>query len=69
MNAKLVAAIVLIVMVLIFVLQNVNVVELRFLFWTLTMSRALLFILLLVVGMVLGWLIHGHSFRTKHPDN
>jgi len=40
----------------VFVLQNTTVVEIRFLFWTLSMSRALLIVLVLVIGMVLGWL-------------
>jgi uncharacterized integral membrane protein len=44
------------VLMTVFVLQNTTVVEIRFLFWTLSMSRALLIVLLLAIGALLGWL-------------
>lgn len=65
MNAKLIAAIILIVLVLLFVVQNTNIVELRFLFWKLSMSGALLYILLLMIGSFLGWLLHSHRRKSK----
>ena len=43
--------------VLIFVLQNTQVVEVRFLFWTLAMSRALILIATLAIGLTGGWLL------------
>jgi uncharacterized integral membrane protein len=45
----------------IFVLQNTEVVGIRFLFWTLSMSRVLLILLLMAVGILIGWLLHGLS--------
>ena len=68
MNAKLITALALIALAMLFVIQNLSVVELRFLFWTLSMSRALLFILLLVIGAALGWLLHGHATRVASKD-
>jgi len=56
MTLKLVITLALAFLMSVFVLQNTTVVEIRFLFWTLSMSRALLIVLLLVIGMVLGWL-------------
>jgi uncharacterized integral membrane protein len=47
-------------------LQNTAVVEIRFLFWTVAMSRALLIVVMLVIGMALSWLLHGYiALRRK----
>jgi putative membrane protein len=43
--------------VLIFVLQNTQVVEVRFLFWAVSMSRALILIGTLAIGLIGGWLL------------
>ncbi len=61
MNAKLFIILVLIALVAVFVVQNAEVVELRFLFWTLAMSRALMFVFLVLIGIAAGWLLRGHS--------
>ena len=47
----------LIVFVLIFVVQNTQVVEFRFLVWTLSLSRALILFGALAIGVVAGWLL------------
>ena len=47
----------LIVFVLIFVVQNTQVVEFRFLVWTISLSRALMLFGALAVGVVAGWLL------------
>jgi len=47
--------VIVLVLVLIFVFQNYQVVEVKFLFWTLAISRALLLLGALLVGVVLGW--------------
>ena len=39
----------------IFVVQNANVVELRFLFWSVQASRALVLLGTFIVGLVSGW--------------
>lgn len=44
-------------LVIIFVLQNTQVVEVRFLFWTISMSRALMLMGTLAIGLIGGWLI------------
>lgn len=49
---------------IIFVSQNVAVVDMNFLFWTISMSRALLLIFTLAIGFLLGWFLHAYvSFR------
>jgi len=55
-------------LVVIFVLQNIQVVEVRFLFWTVSMSRALMLFGTLAIGLVAGWLITLPR-RGKMPKN
>jgi len=62
MSIKLIIGLILAAVVVLFILQNVTTMELTFLFWTLSMSRALLMFLILSIGILLGWLLHG-SFR------
>lgn len=66
MNLKFILALALVFLMTVFVLQNTTVVEIRFLFWTISMSRALLIVLLLVIGTLLGWLAHSlHAMRRR----
>jgi uncharacterized integral membrane protein len=62
MNAKIILGIILAGMAAVFLIQNAASVDMTFLFWTLSMSRALLMFLILSLGFILGWLLHG-SFR------
>lgn len=67
MNIKLVISLVLLALVLIFVVQNTQVVEIHFLLWSLAMSRALVIFLVLAIGMLAGWLLASHfSRRIRH---
>jgi uncharacterized integral membrane protein len=59
MNMKLIINLILAGLALIFIIQNITVVEVRFLFWTLSMSRALLMFFILAIGMIVGWSLHG----------
>jgi uncharacterized integral membrane protein len=65
MNLKLTLILSLIALGAIFIVQNVETVELSFLFWTISMSRALMFVFLLIIGISIGWLLHGHMARKK----
>lgn len=55
MRIKIAVAAVLLVLVTIFAVQNSQIVEIKLLFWTVEISRALLIYLMLIVGMVIGW--------------
>jgi uncharacterized integral membrane protein len=55
--------IVLIALVLIFVGQNMEVVEFRFLTYTLKISRALMIFGVLAIGIVAGWLLTSSKHR------
>ena len=67
MRAKLITILILAGLAAIVIIQNVAVVDLRVLFWTLSMSGALLMFLILLVGTIMGWLLRG-SFR-RRKDN
>jgi uncharacterized integral membrane protein len=60
----------LIVVVLIFVFQNTQVVEFKFLVWTLSISRALMLFGALAVGVLAGWILKspkaGQVKKRKH---
>ena len=63
-KTKVTLSLVLIGLVVVFTLQNTQVVEVRFLFWKLGMSRVLLIFLLLAVGAILGW-VAGGAYRHR----
>lgn len=48
---------VLIILVIIFVIQNTQVVEVKFLAWQVNMSRAIMLFGTLAIGIIAGWLI------------
>ena len=48
----------------IFILQNVAPVEVTFLLWSLSMSRALLVFFTFVLGLLSGWFLHSY-FRYR----
>lgn len=58
-----VALFVLLALVIVFVLQNTQVVDVRFFFWTVSMSRALVLLGTLVIGLFAGWLIGRFTTR------
>ena len=50
---------------IIFILQNAQVVEFTFLFWSISMSRSILFFAMLLVGFLLGIGVGGLRRRRK----
>lgn len=60
MNLKLTLILLLTSMAVVFITQNVAVVEIGFLFWRASMSSALWIFFTLVVGFLLGWFIHSY---------
>lgn len=64
-NAKLIIAIALAVLVVIFVLQNAAPVGVEFLAWTWTASRAIVLLIVFVVGAAAGWLARAGHRRTR----
>jgi len=68
MNLKLVTILTLIALAAIFIVQNTDVVALRFLFWQIDMSRSLMFISLMLIGIGTGWFLHGHFLHKMHQS-
>jgi lipopolysaccharide assembly protein A len=60
MNLKLTLVLVLSAVVLIFVAQNVAAVEVKFLLWSISLSRSLLIIFVLVIGILIGWFLRSY---------
>jgi putative membrane protein len=65
MNAKLVTSIILVGLAAIFIFQNAAMVELKFLFLTLSTSMTLTIFLIFSLGIITGWLLRGTFSRRK----
>ncbi|MBN2332775.1 MAG: LapA family protein [Deltaproteobacteria bacterium] len=63
MKARFYVALVIGLLALLFMVQNARVVEIRFLFWHFSLSRALLLLVTMLAGLVLGVLFG--SYRSK----
>jgi len=63
-NLKLYSIFTLIVFVILFIVQNLAVVEIKFLFWSTQMSRSIFIFILLLTGIFIGWLLHSY-FKHK----
>ena len=53
------------ILVVAFILQNTEIVEISFLFWTITISRALMVLLVFIVGIIAGAIIKDIGARKK----
>jgi putative membrane protein len=65
MSFRLISTLIFIGIVVVFAIQNVAVVEIKFLVWSIEMSRALLYFIIFVLGLVSGWFLKGHSKQRK----
>jgi len=65
MSIKLVAVLTLMGLVVLFVIQNVAVVEIQFLFWSFSIARSLLLFLVLGICILLGWLLKSFAVLQK----
>ncbi len=66
MGYKLYFVLSLVALVVLFIFQNMEVVEIRFLFWSISMSRSLMIFLVFFSGAVAGWFLHSYSgYRKK----
>ena len=64
MNFKITLVVSLICLALIFVAQNIDIVTVSFLFWEISMSRAVLLFFSLLIGFIIGWFLNSYlSYR------
>jgi uncharacterized integral membrane protein len=68
MNPKLILVLLLSSLAVIFIAQNVAVVEIGFLFWRASISSALLIFFALLMGFVLGWSTHVYLLYRRTKD-
>jgi uncharacterized integral membrane protein len=61
--------VILVALVLTFVVQNMQVVEVKFLAWTISMSRALMIFGTLIIGIIAGWLLNFPRRRQEIKHN
>ena len=65
-SIKSIISLLLIIAVLIFSIQNIAAVEIQFLLWSFSIPRALLIVILLGIGFIIGMLFYSIAFRRKH---
>jgi len=61
---KFILGVVFSIIAIIFIIQNIQTVDVTFLAWTITMSRALMLLIILLIGFILGWAVGG--IRRRH---
>jgi len=59
MSLKLMLVLGLAAIALLFIIQNVAAVDVNFLLWTVSLSRALLIFFTLAIGVLIGWFMRG----------
>jgi len=68
MKSKIVVIVVLTVLLIIFVLQNTEVVIVNFWFWDLSLPRALLLFVTFAVGLIIGLMVPTKR-KEKKPES
>jgi len=68
MKTKLGLAMALLLGVVIFTLQNTEMISIRFLFWQFSLSRALMLFLVLGIGVLLGFLLGTYRSNGSAKD-
>jgi uncharacterized integral membrane protein len=66
---KAVVAAILLALVIVFVYQNREAVEVAFLFWTWEASRAVVLFTVFLVGVLAGWLCRGAAIKRKKTSS
>ncbi|MFZ2398890.1 MAG: LapA family protein [Smithella sp.] len=70
MNFKIGLVVILVVLALIFVAQNIEVVTASFLFWEMSMSRAVLIFFTLLIGFIIDWFLNSYlSYRKDKKES
>jgi putative membrane protein len=64
-SIKKIISLLLIIAVLIFSIQNIASVEIQFLLWSFSIPRALLIVILLGIGFIIGMMFYSIVFRRK----
>ena len=65
---KLSTSLVLIILATVFLIQNTQVIQINVLFWTFSMSAAIMVVMLLVTGILIGWFLYGYLSNKKNKE-
>lgn len=68
MKYKLISGIVLFFIIVIFIIQNAATVEIHLIFWTVSISRVLLMLIILLLGIVIGWILNSYFKHIKDEE-
>jgi uncharacterized integral membrane protein len=63
--AKFIVGIIIGVLVIVFMVQNVQTVDIQFLTWTFQIQRAIMILIVFVVGIGIGWVVKSIGYRKK----
>lgn len=66
-QTKFTLGVVLLILLVVFTAQNMEVVTLKLFFWQLSISRALMVFFVLAIGVVIGLLVG--SWKRNHPGD
>ena len=53
------------ILVIVFILQNIEMVEVTFLAWTISVNRAVMVLVVFAVGIILGWIVGSLGRRRR----
>jgi len=68
MKIKLASVFVLILLAVIFIIQNAAVVDVQLFFWAISISRVLLMLIILIIGILIGFLMNSYIRHHKLSD-
>lgn len=65
LNIKIILLVILGAAIALFLIQNLADVEIQFMAWSVSMHRSTLVLLVLGIGVIVGWVLHGIHARTN----
>ncbi len=65
MKPKAVILVILAIIIFIFMVQNTHVIDVKFFFWKLSMSRIILIALILLIGFIAGFVVAEKGGKRK----
>lgn len=68
MKTKVIILLILIVLFTIFVSQNTHIIDIKFLFWAVSMSAIVLISLMMLIGVIAGFIIAKMFDRPSKPQ-
>lgn len=68
MNFKNISLLILLALFIIVCIQNVEIISVQFLFWKAEISKLLLLIITLIIGILIGMIIPGFLTKSKKED-